>query len=161
MKMTFNMDKKIILLADDDMDDTEMFCEALEDVNENIICHCAANGNEALKILEGLDSNPELIFLDVNMPIMSGWECLKILKKDKRYQDIPVIMISTSSHKKDMDIASDLGSVCYFVKPNDFNDLKHVLHSIASNLGPDLKNILSKLQTDGSRHIFTCSDNKP
>ncbi|RZJ53159.1 MAG: response regulator [Flavobacterium sp.] len=153
------MDKKIILLADDDLDDTEMFCEALEDINENIICHCAANGNEALKILEELDKNPELIFLDVNMPVMSGWECLKALKKDKRFKDIPVIMISTSSHKKDMDIAADLGSMCYFVKPNHFNDLKHVLSSIALNLGPNLKDALMKLQTNGSGHVFTCHDN--
>lgn len=158
MKMTFNMRKKIILLADDDMDDTEMFCEALEDIDENIICECAANGKEALQVLESLDQIPELIFLDVNMPIMSGWECLKILKNDKRYQDIPVIMISTSSHKKDMDIALELGSMCYFVKPYDFNDLKHILRSIALNLGANLRKALYQLETDGSGHVFTCKD---
>lgn len=152
------MNKKIILLADDDLDDTEMFCEALEDVNDNIICHCAFNGNEAMKILDGLDQNPELIFLDVNMPIMNGWDCLKLLKSSSRYKDIPVIMISTSSHKKDMDIASGLGSVCYFVKPNDFNDLKKVLHTITSNLGSNLKETLLQLQSFGSGHIFTCTE---
>lgn len=149
------MIKKLILLADDDIDDTEMFYEALADINENIECHCAINGSEALKILNDLNDLPKLIFLDVNMPVMSGWECLKFLKKDKRYQDIPVIMISTSSHKNDMEMASNLGSVCYFVKPNDFNDLKFVLSSIVSNLETDLKDALTKLEAKGCGHIFT------
>ncbi|KQO22994.1 histidine kinase [Flavobacterium sp. Leaf82] len=151
------MDKKIILLADDDMDDTEMFCEALEEINKNIVCHCADNGSEALRILDELQEKPELIFLDLNMPVMNGWDCLKFLKKDKRYEDIPVIMISTSSHRKDMDIASDLGAVCYFVKPNNFNDLKHVLHTITSNLGAGLREAVFNLQATNSDHIFACS----
>lgn len=151
------MDKKIILLADDDMDDTEMFCEALEEINKNIVCHCADNGSEALRILDELQEKPELIFLDLNMPVMNGWDCLKFLKKDKRYEDIPVIMISTSSHRKDMDIASDLGAVCYFVKPNNFNELKHVLHTITSNLGAGLREAVFNLQATNSDHIFACS----
>ena len=148
------MEKKIILLADDDLDDTEMFCEALSEINENIHCHCAANGNEALKLLEELEVKPELIFLDLNMPVMDGWECLKFLKSDDRYQDIPVIMISTSSHKNDTITASNLGAICYFVKPNNFNDLKYVLDTITSNLGPGLKNAILNLEAT-SGHIFT------
>ncbi|KFF05562.1 response regulator [Flavobacterium reichenbachii] len=151
------MEKKVILLADDDRDDTEMFCEALEDVNENVICHCAFNGSETLKILGELDKNPELIFLDVNMPVMNGWDCLKMLKSDERYREIPVIMISTSSYKNDMEIASNLGSICYFVKPNDFNDLKYILRYITSNLGSNLKDALVQLQIDRSGIIFTCN----
>ncbi|WP_343694998.1 response regulator [Flavobacterium sp.] len=151
------MEKKIILLADDDIDDTEMFCEALEDINENIVCHCAVNGNQVFEILNSINEKPELIFLDLNMPIMNGWDCLKLLKKDSNYQDIPVIMISTSSHKKDMEAAAGLGSICYFVKPNNFNDLKEVLRIITSNLGPDLKEAIVNL-LNKSKHIFTCSD---
>lgn len=152
------MDKKIILLADDDMDDTEMFCEALAEIDESIMCHCAENGSEAIKILDGLEEAPGVIFLDLNMPVMNGWECLKQLKSDPRYKEIPVIMISTSSHKKDMDTASNLGAVCYFVKPNSFKDLKQVLKIITSNLGGSLKNIINELQTDGFDHVFVCKD---
>lgn len=152
------MKKKVILLADDDVDDTEMFCEALSDIDESIICHCAGNGSEVFTILNEIDEIPELIFLDLNMPIMSGWECLKALKKEAKYKDIPVIMISTSSHKNDMDMASNLGSICYFVKPNNFNDLKFVLQTITSNLGEGLKDALADLQSSNVKHIFTCND---
>lgn len=153
------MNKKVILLADDDLDDTEMFCEALEDINQNSVCKCAENGMEALRIINGLDTKPELIFLDLNMPVMNGWDCLKELKKDKQYQDIPVIMISTSSHKKDMDTASALGAICYFVKPNSFKDLKFVLQSITSNLGNGLKDTILNLQASNPEHIFACTEN--
>lgn len=148
------MDKKIILLADDDMDDTEMFCEALIDIDEKIICHCAYNGSDAMKILTELDEKPQLIFLDLNMPIMNGWDCLKFLKNDIKYQDIPVIMISTSSHKNDIDTASSLGAIGYFVKPNSFNELKNILHSLTANLGNDLKEAIANLQKNGSENIF-------
>jgi len=163
MRMTFDMkkfdmEKKIILLADDDMDDTEMFCEALADVDESVICCCAENGKEALKILESLEQNPGVIFLDLNMPIMNGWECLKEIKSNQRFKDIPVIMISTSSHKNDMDNAASLGAVCYFVKPNNFKDLKEVLKIITSNLGVDLKSIIAELQASGLKHIFACEE---
>ncbi|ABQ06218.1 response regulator [Flavobacterium johnsoniae] len=148
------MNKKIILLADDDRDDIEMFCEALEMVNENVICECAENGDQAWRMLNDNNEKPQLIFLDINMPIMNGWECLKLIKKDENYQDIPVIMISTSSHKNDMETASKLGALGYFVKPNDFNDLKSMLKIITSNEGTDLSDALHNLQNSGSKYIF-------
>ncbi|MCV2483580.1 response regulator [Flavobacterium sp. SH_e] len=148
------MIKKIILLADDDRDDAEMFCEALADIDENIICHCAENGSEALKMIEKQNEIPEVVFLDLNMPIMNGWECLKQLKSDDRYKNIPVIMISTSSYKNDMDTAANLGAVCYFIKPNNFKDLKDVLRSITLNLESGLKESLSSLETSKYLYVF-------
>ncbi|AXB57599.1 response regulator [Flavobacterium fluviale] len=153
------MEKKTILLADDDMDDTEMFCEALADVDESIICYTAINGNEAIKKLNELKEDlPDIIFLDLNMPIMNGWDCLKYLKQHERYKDIPVIMISTSSHKNDLDTATSLGAICYFVKPNNFNDLKHVLRSITSNIQKGLKEVIASLHAEGFRHLFSCEE---
>jgi CheY-like chemotaxis protein len=151
------MSKKIILLADDDKDDTEMFCEALEEINENFLCHCAGNGSEAWKILNEITEKPELVFLDLNMPVMNGWDCLKLIKRNNLYQDIPVIMISTSSHKNDIEKASKLGAICYLVKPNNFNDLKQLLGLITANLGSNLKEVLLDFKKAGSNHIFICN----
>ncbi|GAA3757542.1 response regulator [Flavobacterium ginsengiterrae] len=148
------MNKITILLADDDMDDIEMFCEALETVNENIVCICAENGEHTWRLLNEMESKPQLIFLDINMPVMNGWECLKLIKSTQEYKDIPVIIISTSSYKNDMDKASDLGATGYFVKPNDFNDLKYLLNAITSNLGPDLGKALVNLQKAGTKYVF-------
>jgi CheY-like chemotaxis protein len=147
-------EEKIILLADDDSDDTEMFCEALTSIDSTILCHTAVDGREALKILNDLEALPHIIFLDVNMPIMTGWQCLKILKVDERYKKIPVIIISTSAHQREIDIARDLGALCYFSKPNDFNQLKEVLQEIIMSLGADLPNALKNKHFSGS--LLTC-----
>lgn len=149
------MEQKIILLADDDRDDTEMFCEAIAEIDRSTVCHCAINGEELLNKLNVLDKKPNLIFLDVNMPIMNGWECLKSLKEDERYKEIPVIMISTSSHKEDIDSAITKGALCYFVKPNTYNELKEVLQTIIANLSIGLNDSISNLRTNKSANIFT------
>jgi CheY-like chemotaxis protein len=153
------MNQKIILLADDDVDDTEMFCEAIENIDKSIVCHCAVNGKELLNKLNALVEKPQLIFLDVNMPVINGWECLRMLKEDEKYRNIPVIMISTSSHKKEMDIAWDLGALCYFIKPNNFNELSEVLEAITANLGTTLLDTLQNIQNNGSSHIFIRTNN--
>lgn len=148
------MEGKMILLADDDTDDAEMFCEALAEIDESIVCHCSENGSGVLNMLKDQEKTPKVVFLDLNMPIMNGWECLKQLKQEERYKDIPVIMISTSSHKNDMDTAANLGAVCYFVKPNTFKDLKQALGLITSNLENGLKETLPNLEKNKYLHVF-------
>lgn len=152
------MKQKLILLADDDRDDTEMFCEALAHIDNNIICHPAENGAELFNLLNDLKESPQLIFLDLNMPVMDGWQCLKLLKADERHKNIPVIMISTSSHRKEIDNAANFGAACYFVKPSNFNELKQVLRAIVASLDSGLKDIFVNLQGDTSRYIFSCKD---
>jgi len=131
----FNMEQRIIMLADDDSDDTEMFCEAVEIASRNVICHTAINGEELLKKLQKLERLPGIIFLDMNMPIMNGWECLAVLKADRRYREIPVIMISTSSHREDVATCLESGALCYLVKPADFNVLVRLLKTITEHIG--------------------------
>lgn len=150
------MEDKIFLLADDDSDDKEMFAEALTSIDKTIIFHTAVDGREALKMLDELNAKPQLIFLDVNMPVMNGWQCLKALKEDERYKQIPVIVISTSSHQRDIDIARDLGALCYFTKPNDFNDLKNVLQVIVENIHTNLAGALQSMQASGFSHVYAC-----
>lgn len=136
--------KKIFLLADDDVDDKELFQDALNEIDPSIDCYLANDGKEALEILR--DSSkipPHIIFLDINMPGMDGWECLSILKSSSKYKDIPVIMYSTSSHRRDIDNALDNGALCFFTKPNEYSELKNILEIIAGNINEDLTGSLS------------------
>jgi CheY-like chemotaxis protein len=148
-------EKKIFLFADDDIDDREMFTEALSTIDSNLVCITVADGREVLHTLSSLEQLPELIFLDVNMPMMNGWQCLENLKKDDRYCKIPVIIISTSSHQREIDIAKSLGALCYFTKPHEYKDLVHVLQSIVANSGPQLSSTLQGLEANGSGYLQT------
>jgi len=124
---------KRFLLIDDDNDDRELFSEALASVNPVIKCDLAADAAEALNKLETKEIDaPDVIFLDINLPVMTGWQFLTSLKSLEAYKDIPVIMYSTSSNQRDKDIAKDLGALCFITKPNAFKQLQHTLDVIVS-----------------------------
>jgi CheY-like chemotaxis protein len=101
-----------ILTVDDDIDDQEIFAEALNIIDPLIRCITASNGIEGYKLL--LDDKTYLsldyIFLDINMPKMTGIELLLMIKKDKRLDNIPVYMLSTSYSQRDIATISLLGA---------------------------------------------------
>ncbi|WP_205511517.1 response regulator [Longitalea arenae] len=145
--------KHIFLLADDDADDRELFCEALETVDSSITCYCADNGRTVLQMLDSKQPSeyPKLIFLDINMPVMNGWECLIQLKSHKAYRHIPVFIYTTSSHQREANIAFDLGADCFFTKPANYNELKSILQLIANNMEGDFLKAISHFDNIKSR----------
>lgn len=152
-------DKKIFLLADDDGDDTSLFCEALEEIDPSIVCYCAKDGKKALEILDNKElEKPQVIFLDINMPGMNGWECLVELKNNELYKQIPVLIYSTSSHQREANIAIDLGALCFFTKPSNFIELKDILKVLAANLDGNLLESVIHFNGIKSKKVFACSD---
>lgn len=125
--------KQIFLLADDDDDDRELFREALQAVDPSAICYFATTGEEAFDILSKKEK-PHLFFLDINLPGMNGWQCLKTLKGMDAYKEIPVFMYSTSNHQRDVEIAFDLGALCFVTKPHSFSELKSILQVLTDNV---------------------------
>jgi CheY-like chemotaxis protein len=133
-------DRPFFLLADDDRDDAELFAEALSALDPPVEFRHVDDGKAVFDFLSnGKNRRPDLIFLDLNMPQMSGWQCLAKLKNDIYFQSIPVIMYSTSSHPRDKEIAADLGAVGFITKPSDFRVLRKLLHHLHSNLHNDLR----------------------
>jgi CheY-like chemotaxis protein len=121
-----NMSYKNILQIDDDSDDCELFMEALEAVSSAI--YTAINDPvEALRKLVNKEIRPDVIFLDLNMPVMSGIELLSELKKQELLKDIPVIIFSTSQLEDIKREAKNSGAYDYISKPNNFNELKGIL----------------------------------
>src|SRR5687768_6050501 len=134
------------LLADDDHDDAEIFSEALATVNPSIKFHHVEDGQEVFQFLSNSKiKKPDVIFLDLNMPAMSGWQCLAKLKNDTALKNIPVIMYSTSSNPREKEIAIELGATGFVTKPTDFKILTKILETINNNLVSDLKRILKEM----------------
>lgn len=125
----------LFLLIDDDADDRELFAEALDTVDPAITCSFSENAEDALVKLETEKiAQPNLIFLDINLPGMNGWECLKKLKESDQYKNIPVIIYSTSSHQRDKQEAEMSGALCLITKPSNFKQLIKVLTEIVTHV---------------------------
>jgi CheY-like chemotaxis protein len=120
-----------VLIIDDDTEDRELFLEGLKEIDPNIKGLSAKDGREALHLLENeLVILPNFIFLDINMPVMNGKECLIQLKKNKRLKIIPVIMYSTTSDTNEIKEFYALGAHDFLIKPSNFRNLVEALESI-------------------------------
>ena len=119
-----------ILLIDDDEDDQEIFVNALEKLKRPVTCTVVDSAVEALHRLRTSQLRPDLIFLDLNMPIMSGQQFLQEIKRENEFKNIPVIILSTSSHATTVQHAKALGAMDFFSKPDKFEDLILLLDSV-------------------------------
>ena len=116
-----------ILLADDDQEDILFIKEAFSSSDLNVEFDEVEDGQALMDRLlipfkEGSREVvlPNLILLDLNMPRKSGQEALKEIKADPRLQKIPVIILTTSRRKKDVEIAYGAGANCYVTKPQTY-----------------------------------------
>lgn len=116
-----------IMLADDDQDDTFLFREALEQIPLETDLSIAENGVELLQILKDADNKPDIIFLDMNMPVKNGLECLEEIRSTARFERVPIVVLSTSVSQHLWESAYRNGANLYIQKPNSFNSLIHVL----------------------------------
>jgi DNA-binding response OmpR family regulator len=111
-----------ILMIDDDEDDADLFCSAVNIVDSNIVCVKAFNGHEGLELIKaGL--HPDLIFLDLNMPVFDGKRCLAELRKVTSLASVPVIMYTTSKRVADIAETTELGADYFMTKPTTLSQL--------------------------------------
>jgi CheY-like chemotaxis protein len=113
---------KRILLIDDDEDDRQIFLEVVADLNPSVVPETAINGAEGLRKLMSSDELPNLIFLDLNMPIMSGTEFLHEIRRVDFLKAIPIVILSTTIDHKSVNEAKALGAKHFIVKPNKFKN---------------------------------------
>src|SRR5579872_246117 len=98
-----------LLIVDDDADDLQFFVDAIAEIDQDVQCITASNGINALKLLEGIETRPDYIFLDLNMPKMDGKQCLKHIRNSLLLHSIPVIIYSTSRLPEDIAETHALG----------------------------------------------------
>jgi len=117
-----------LLIVDDDPDDRELFMEAVREVDESIECFTAKNGLQALEILRDLNQQlPDLIFLDISMPLLNGRKCLTEIKADKRLQQIPVVVYTTSKDVEEARELKKMGAFHFMSNPRDADEIYYIV----------------------------------
>jgi len=127
-----------ILLVEDSSMDVELTLDAFREQRLSNSVHVARNGQAALDYLLGVgefdDRNkhplPDLILLDLKMPVMDGHEVLKRIKHTPLLQRIPVIVLSSSKEEGDLAMTYDNGANSYLVKPVSFDGFLEVVRHI-------------------------------
>jgi CheY-like chemotaxis protein len=145
---------KRFFLADDDEDDTNMFAEALKGIDASIQFDTAQNGRDLIDKLKHQKDFPNIIFLDINMPEMNGWEALEALKKEKALKDIHVIMYSTSLSSLEGNKAINNGALCFYEKPTNFLLLKDFLSTLSTSSPGDLKKTVKQIAATRRHRIY-------
>lgn len=122
-----------IILVDDDKDDRDLFAQAIEEVVENVNLITFKQGSEIVeyfKIRKNRNNLPNLLFLDINMPVVNGLEALQIIRTELNLYGLAIAMYSTSSLEINIEEAMILGANIYITKPTSFEKLKEVLAKV-------------------------------
>jgi CheY-like chemotaxis protein len=121
----------IVFIADDDDDDLYFVRKAVEELNAGIELKHFSNGVQLLQGLkDSVKSLPNFVLLDLNMPILDGRETLRMIRKNSGFNDLPVIIFSTSNHDHERDICFEYGASSYFSKPCNYPNYLEIMRKL-------------------------------
>ena len=115
---------KYILLLDDDPDEYELLEAVMKEINLPVELKWFRESDELCSYLETATLMADILLLDINLPKVTGLECLKELKTRGFLEHLPVVMYSNSSYQSNIDQAFTLGATAYLQKTTSFSLLK-------------------------------------
>lgn len=126
---------KTIILIDDDSDDLHIMKQAIETVDPNLFCISFIYPEEAIKVLlrKEMLMLPDFIFIDINMPVMSGDKCLKALRQDSDFNNISITLYSTAMPPAVSEALKYSGATHTFQKPVKLKGYVEILERIINH----------------------------
>ena len=119
-----------IFYADDDSEDCEIFADAIKAVVEQSEITCLSNGVELFQKLKNAIPLPQYLFIDLNMPVHSGVDCLKEIKDIPLYKNIMIVIVSTSASPEDVQSAFANGASYFISKPSSIAEYEILLSKV-------------------------------
>jgi CheY-like chemotaxis protein len=114
----------LVFIVDDDPDDRQVILDAFLKNNSDLDYEFIDSANGLLTRLYGMESPyPDLILLDLNMPGIMGLQALKEIRQNKKFSQIPIVVLTTSKLNIDRKSAYELGASCFLTKPDSFSEM--------------------------------------
>ena len=122
-----------IFSAEDDLDDQHSIERAIKKSGIGATINFVSNGQALIeKLTEQYGVNlPDILLLDLNVPIVDGLEVLRLLRERDDIDDLPVIILTTSSNQEDIDKCYSLGAKSFITKLSSFSELAEVVKSLS------------------------------
>jgi len=127
------MNPRLIVYIDDDEDDQELFQMAVGEIDARINCIAVYDARQAWIKLTAQEWIPDTIFLDLNMPVLSGKEFLDKLKQHDTLKNIQVIILSTSSEPRTIKLMREKGAHDFLTKPRSYPELVKILQPLLTH----------------------------
>lgn len=122
---------KNIILADDDTDDCELFQDAVKELSVQTKLSILKNGVALMTTLvETVPPSPDVIFLDLNMPLKNGYEALIEIRNTPKLKNIPIVIFSTTASEDAVNKTYEHGANYYIRKPSSFPLLVKVIETV-------------------------------
>lgn len=140
----YHMHEKIIeefaiFYVDDDEDDRIIFEEILEEIAPNAHVEMFKSGRDLLNAVENPPPFPAVVFVDLNMPGLTGFDVMKQIRKSPVFNKLPLIVLSTSDDEQSFEQSKLNGANSYIVKSGDITQLKDSLYSALNTKWQDFR----------------------
>lgn len=119
-----------IFLIEDDMDDIELLQESLKDNNVVYTMNVIREGDRVSSYLRECTVLPHVIVMDFNLPKVHGKDILKTIKSVEGFKEIPLLVLTTSTAKDDIDYSYKMGANKYLTKPNSIKGFNETVAAI-------------------------------
>jgi CheY-like chemotaxis protein len=117
-----------IVLADDDSDDIEIFKDSLNEVQSDIQLESVSNGKQLMELISHF--LPDLLFIDLDMPVKNGLECLVEIRSNPKMEELPVIVFSSTTRPANIQTAYEMGAHLFLIKSSSYEEYKSALKAI-------------------------------
>lgn len=121
-----------VFFADDNEEDQLFIQEVVRELPYVVHLTIAKNGAQTMDTLNQLTKLPDLLFLNVNIAIKNGLECLQEIKRSEKLKSLPVIIFSSSSYPSVINEAYEAGAHLYIRKPSDLSNFKKIMEHVLS-----------------------------
>jgi len=122
-----------LLVVDDDEDDCFLMKQSSSEVTENVQISCITNCKQLLNYLEK-EPCPDVVLMDINMPGISGPECLKKIRAVDKWKSLPIIAFSTAAHAGIINQCYQAGASLFIAKPNSYSSLKELIQMLITKI---------------------------